>query len=185
MNSDRHVLHVSSPFDKFMGLHIRNSESEKTLRRTPNDSEFYSDYSGNWVNQVPLTWLSLSFLTLLTKLSAWIFSGLRIPGFRQTLNLSSKKPYHTRVKNPFRKMFCNTLVMFWSQTKNKHHLNVQSNVQPCKASHEENTQAWPLICCQRCSTSIFHRENEVNFEHELDMFSKKPTILDVQVSVLF
>ena len=38
---------------------------------------------------------SLSFLTLITKLSAWIFSGLRISGFRQTLNLSSKKPYHT------------------------------------------------------------------------------------------
>ena len=29
----------SSPFDKFMGLHTRNSKSEKPLRRTPNDSE--------------------------------------------------------------------------------------------------------------------------------------------------
>ena len=48
---------------------------------------------------------------------------------------------------------------------------------------KENTQAWPLICCQRCST-IFHPENEVNFEHKRDMFSKKPTILDVQVPVL-
>ena len=48
MNSDRHVLHVSSPFDKFMGLHTRNSESEGRMTL-----KIYSDYLGNGVNQVP------------------------------------------------------------------------------------------------------------------------------------
>ena len=54
MNLDRHVLHVSSSFDKFMGLNTRNSETENTLRRTPNDSEVLEWIGlGNWVNQVP------------------------------------------------------------------------------------------------------------------------------------
>ena len=31
---------------------------------------------------------------------------------------------------------------------------------------------------------LYHPENEVNFEQKRDMFSEKPTILDVQVPVL-